>query len=270
MSFYPSTIARCQHVKVNGTLCGSPALHRRRFCFFHQQWREQRIKINARASRRARNLDLPVLEDANSIQITLMQVMRLILAGQIDPKTAGLLLYALQTAAVNLKNTDFEPRTRENCVIDPRAVGNAILGENLWEREDFEEEELEDTEEQDEVEAEANATGEAASASAAENTGAEADEAEDEDDDGNESDLAAANDPAARAGSRPALDPHYNHPIRIALRNHAGFRAAVAESFSIEPDDPWLETMGPGALDDKTLKDICSRIGVSLAPCRRE
>src|SRR5207342_3170496 len=87
---------RCQHIKVNGTQCGSPALKRNRFCFFHKRWHEQRIVINSHKARKSRpSLDLPVLEDANSIQVGLMQVMRLLLNGQLDPKTAGLLLYAL-------------------------------------------------------------------------------------------------------------------------------------------------------------------------------
>ena len=57
-----------------------------------------------RRARKARAaLDLPVLEDANSIQVALMQVMRLLVSAQIDHKTASLLLYALQTASSNLR-----------------------------------------------------------------------------------------------------------------------------------------------------------------------
>ena len=37
-------------------------------------------------------------------------------------KIAGLLLYALQTASVNLRNTQLEPRRKETVVIDPSAV----------------------------------------------------------------------------------------------------------------------------------------------------
>ena len=110
MSSYPNSIPRCEHIKINGTQCGSPALKRNRFCFFHKRWHETRIVLNANRARRARAaLDLPVLEDANSIQVSLMQVMRLILNGQVDPKTAGLLLYALQTASSNLSRINFEP-----------------------------------------------------------------------------------------------------------------------------------------------------------------
>lgn len=146
LNLYPYSVPRCQHIKVNGTQCGSPALKRSKFCFFHKKWHEQRIALNANRARRARaSIDLPVLEDANSIQISLMQVMRLIVAGQIDPKTAGLMLYALQTASNNLGRTTFDPRPRQ-VVIDPKTVDETCLGENVWENEDFEEEEEDEPE----------------------------------------------------------------------------------------------------------------------------
>ncbi len=145
MSFYPNSIPRCEHLKVNGTQCGSPALRRHHFCFFHKRWQETRIILNANRARRGRAaLDLPVLEDANSIQVSLMQIMRLILSGQIDPKTAGLLLYALQTASSNLKRINFEPVIKTEVVIDPKTVDQTPLGEHPWDREDFEDEEFEE------------------------------------------------------------------------------------------------------------------------------
>jgi hypothetical protein len=151
MSLYPNSIPRCEHLKVNGTQCGSPALRRNHFCYFHKNWQEARIVLNANRARRGRAfLDLPVLEDANSIQVSLMQIMRLILSGQIDPKTAGLLLYALQTASSNLKRINFEPVVKTRVVIDPKTVDQTPLGEDPWNREDFEEEEYEE-DNQDEV-----------------------------------------------------------------------------------------------------------------------
>ena len=147
MSLYPASIPRCEHLKINGTQCGSPALKRNHFCYFHKRWHETRIVLNANRARRGRAaLDLPVLEDANSVQVSLMQVMRLILSGQIDPKTAGLLLYALQTASSNLGRINFEPVIKTCVVIDPRTVDQTQLGEDPWSREDFEEEEYEDEE----------------------------------------------------------------------------------------------------------------------------
>ena len=87
---------RCQHLKINGNQCGSPALRRNRFCFFHKRFQDERIRLSAdRARRGVATFVLPVLEDANANQIALMQVMRLLLSQQIDHKTASLLLYAL-------------------------------------------------------------------------------------------------------------------------------------------------------------------------------
>jgi len=155
MSLYPHNIPRCQHIKVNGTQCGSPALRRNRLCYFHKSWQQTRIVLGANRARRARAVfDLPMLEDANSIQVALMQVMRLILSGQIDAKNAGLLLYALQTASTNLSRTNFEPTIKTRVVIDPRTVNQTPLGEDPWRREDYEEEDEyqeEDPEENDEA-----------------------------------------------------------------------------------------------------------------------
>jgi hypothetical protein len=134
----PNFPNRCQHIKVNGTLCGSPALRRNRFCYFHKLHHEERIVLNADRARRRRNVTiaLPVLEDANSIQVTLMQIMRLIAAGQIDGKSAGLLLYALQTASANLGRTNFAPYLYE-MVLDPKTVSETPIGARIWEDSDF-------------------------------------------------------------------------------------------------------------------------------------
>ena len=142
MPDYPN---RCQHLKINGTQCGSPALRRNRFCFFHKRFQDERIKLSAdRARRGVPTFVLPVLEDADSIQIALMQVIRLLVAQQIDHKTASLLLYALQTASSNLRMTRFQPQ-RHDVVLDPRTVGDTPLNSNLWDDEDFEGEEEEET-----------------------------------------------------------------------------------------------------------------------------
>jgi hypothetical protein len=150
MSCFPNSIPRCQHIKVNGTQCGSPALHRNRFCYFHKKWHGERVKINlGRARRAASAIDLPVLEDANSVQVALMQVMRLIISGRLDTKAAGLLLYALQTASLNLKHTMFEPYETK-VIIDPRNVADTPLGEDPWSEDDYEDIEYEDDEVEDE------------------------------------------------------------------------------------------------------------------------
>jgi hypothetical protein len=138
MSGYPN---RCQHIKVNGVQCGSPALRRNRFCFFHKRFHDERIRLAADRSRRGPGtFTLPVLEDANSIQIALMQVMRLLLSRQIEHKTASLLLYALQTASGNLRHTHFDPNHHE-IILDPRDAAITPLDYRAWEDEEFDDEE---------------------------------------------------------------------------------------------------------------------------------
>src|SRR5438552_2284114 len=100
-------IPQCEHIKANGLRCGSPALRQRRYCYFHfcahDLRRRRRQQPNA-------PFVLPLLEDANSIQMAIQQVAEAVLEERIDNKRAGLVLFALQTAACNLKNTDFEPK----------------------------------------------------------------------------------------------------------------------------------------------------------------
>jgi hypothetical protein len=123
-------IARCQHIKVNGVQCGSPAMRERAYCYFHNECLETHgagdMRVVNGAGMGTVSVSLPPLEDANAIQMALMQIMRLITVGQIDSKQAGLLLYALQTASANLKHLSFEPNWRK-IVVNPRAVANSPL-----------------------------------------------------------------------------------------------------------------------------------------------
>jgi hypothetical protein len=140
-------VPRCQHVKVNGTQCGSPALRWRRHCFFHNNVRRERQKILANAGV-TRMFDLPLLEDANSVQTALMKVIQMLGSGGLDHKTAGLMLYALQTASINLRRVDFEARKATDVVIDCDDVHRTCIDGPQWFEEDFdpdeEEEETED------------------------------------------------------------------------------------------------------------------------------
>lgn len=140
--FYSPNIPRCQYIKVNGTQCGSPAMRRNRFCFFHKRWHEQRVTLSSPGSmpRKGRSkpaLDLPVLEDADAVQVALMQVMRLLLSGQIEHKTASLLLYGLQTASANLRQVTIDPAVKQKVVIDPRSVDQTAMGDFPWSNDDW-------------------------------------------------------------------------------------------------------------------------------------
>jgi hypothetical protein len=56
---------------------------------------------------------------------------------QLDPKVSGLLLYALQTASLNLRHMELQVRRPETVVIDPNAVGNTGVGADSWNERQF-------------------------------------------------------------------------------------------------------------------------------------
>jgi hypothetical protein len=132
MALYPNRILRCQHIKVNGTQCGSPSLRETRFCYYHirYHWPE----LEALENKLEFRLSLPTLEDANSIQISLAKVMEQLVMQEIDHKTAALMLYALQTASMNLKRTSLEPELPTQVVIDRQSVARRPLGASAWSR----------------------------------------------------------------------------------------------------------------------------------------
>jgi hypothetical protein len=114
-------VPRCQHVKVNGVQCGSPALRRKTHCYFHTRVEHER-RAAAETTDGKRSFGFPLLEDANSIQVALMKMVQMLGAGTLDHKTAGLMIYALQTASYNLRNARFEPEKLTDVVIDEDTV----------------------------------------------------------------------------------------------------------------------------------------------------
>lgn len=99
--------ALCEHLKANGIYCGSPALRGLRHCYFHHEHYQALARNRGKAKRAA--CALPPLEDANSVQVALMEVSRALLEDRIELKRAALLLYSLQIASANLKRVNFEP-----------------------------------------------------------------------------------------------------------------------------------------------------------------
>src|SRR5256884_7191046 len=127
---------RCQHIKTNGTQCGSPALRNGEYCYFHRRWRMTTVDLSHSAHHVTSEFVLPVLEDADSIQITLGQILRMIVCRQVDTKSAGLLLYGLQIASANLRRTRFEPYHKD-VTVDLFRVPERIIGDEAWSPSDF-------------------------------------------------------------------------------------------------------------------------------------
>ena len=90
---------RCAHLKTNGDRCGSPALSGKELCYFHEK-----------ALADERPVRLPVLEDANAIQVSVMIVMDGLYRGNLSYQKAALLLYGLQIASYNLKQLQLAPK----------------------------------------------------------------------------------------------------------------------------------------------------------------
>jgi len=110
--------ARCQHVRMTGRRCGSPALRGQSYCYFHDN-----------VHRPNGNYDLPTPEDATSLQYGVTMVIRMLIAGHVELKRCWTLLYALQIAHANLKNFSAERQQREvlcSCgkPASPRLAGN--------------------------------------------------------------------------------------------------------------------------------------------------
>ena len=98
-------IPRCQHIKPEGTQCGSPALRERECCYYHENWYFQRRRMHQEkpyAAGRAA-FDLPMLEDATAVQLAVEHTARAILEDRIDLKRANAVLFALKIASINLK-----------------------------------------------------------------------------------------------------------------------------------------------------------------------
>ncbi|HZR33532.1 MAG TPA: hypothetical protein VFA76_16935 [Terriglobales bacterium] len=106
----PKSVPRCSHKHINGLRCGSPAMRGKLYCHFHQSFRQRpRRRTSARPVGTIQHpiiqhpIALPPLEDAAAVQVSLMRVLEAITTDALTERKAGLMLYALQTAAHNLK-----------------------------------------------------------------------------------------------------------------------------------------------------------------------
>src|ERR1700686_3087699 len=96
-----SNIKSCTHIKVTGVRCGCPPLRGEQFCYFHQRMLRT-VKFPA-----SRVHHTALLEDEESIQASLMEVVNALLRGTIELKRAELILRALNTAVRNIRRVKF-------------------------------------------------------------------------------------------------------------------------------------------------------------------
>ncbi len=105
----------CEYLKPNGEFCGSPALRGRDYCYWHLTSVARRLRAEKQvATADPAPLELPPLEDANSVQLAIMMVIDAMLRNRLGPRMSGQLLYALQLASCNLKQgVCFQPAPEE-------------------------------------------------------------------------------------------------------------------------------------------------------------
>jgi hypothetical protein len=119
----------CRHIKTNGRRCKSPSLGLSAFCYFHSRLHRRHknllenapalLENNANPTSSATGqpqylpdpleLELPPLEDAESIQVSISLLVLALARNRIDSKRAAVLLYGLQLASSNARSITIEP-----------------------------------------------------------------------------------------------------------------------------------------------------------------
>jgi len=127
------TSFQCRHIFTNGQRCGSVSLRKQNFCYYHHNSR-QPVPIRELEARKARQgtFELFHPEDRSAIQHAIGQVLQRIASNDLDPRRAGLLLYGLQIASLNLmKNKQESPATItvEDIELDPELGPLAPIAE---------------------------------------------------------------------------------------------------------------------------------------------
>ena len=116
----------CRHIKTNGQRCGSPALRDHAFCYYHRTLALHHRKpapdpiptiIHPLSPTREPHvaathptLNLPPLEDRESIQLAASMIIGALASNSLDTKRAATLLYGLQVASANARSLNNQPR----------------------------------------------------------------------------------------------------------------------------------------------------------------
>jgi hypothetical protein len=94
----PASRPICHHLHPTGQRCGSPALRGEQFCFYHHPTRRPPTRtVPFRTP-----FDVPAIVDAETLQMTLSEIIRRLADNTLDTRRASLLLITLQMAKANL------------------------------------------------------------------------------------------------------------------------------------------------------------------------
>lgn len=139
----------CQHVKADGQFCKAKPIKGQGLCYFHSRDRERVKALNMSLDSRRhtyanvpttdyrfepvvgfddgsaallQSQQLPLLEDAASIQVALTSVLRALATQQISAKRGALMLYGLQVAASNLRHMPPLSQDTDISTVDPNPI----------------------------------------------------------------------------------------------------------------------------------------------------
>jgi hypothetical protein len=128
---------QCRHIFTDGHRCGSACLSQEEFCYYHHTSRRPVENPRRRRSRQSQ-FDLPLPEDRTAIQSSIGEVLRRIAGNEIDCKRAGLLLYGLQIASINLprasraaERSTYTSRSRYRTLRDEEDIPETTLVEEI-------------------------------------------------------------------------------------------------------------------------------------------
>ena len=128
----------CRHIKTNGERCGCPAMRAQPYCYFHRNLTANHPKpapepttiLHPRDGREPQvaaqpdeyeavttgpddlaqsTLNLPALEDRESIQLAASMIIGALARNTLDIRRAATLLYGLQVASANARNLQHRP-----------------------------------------------------------------------------------------------------------------------------------------------------------------
>ena len=125
----------CRHVKEDGAYCGSPALRDRKYCYYHLMQRGRRLR-RARALRdnQPYRLEIQSLDNVYAVRAALTDIAQALAAGQLDARTAGKLLYAIQqVSATNRRIEQMEAAVPQ---VRARSLGDNLGSSDLGSQDD--------------------------------------------------------------------------------------------------------------------------------------
>jgi hypothetical protein len=115
----------CRYIKTNGERCGSPALRGHTHCYFHRNLAARHPRPAPPAiptiihpldptrephlAATQPTLNLPALEDRESIQLAASMIIGALARNTLDTKRAVTLLYGLQVASANARKLNLQP-----------------------------------------------------------------------------------------------------------------------------------------------------------------